>query len=194
MTKLYFTLTIIVALFSQSLFANCDLSAHLNFKTKGLVVNFTNRSVGNYEQLNWNFGDGTVSNESAPTHTYQSAGTYQFSLTVTTAQGCQSMVSSKVYVFNSRQVSKAISVENINAYPNPFTETSQVSLVSQANTTATITLNDMNGKVAATVASNTLLNIGNNTITLYRNNLPAGMYVLNIVTPTQLFTHKVQII
>lgn len=194
MIKLYFTLTIIITLFSQSLFADCNLSAHFSFKTKGLVVGFTNRSIGNYEQLNWNFGDGTVSNETNPAHTYQSAGTYQFSLTVTTAQGCQSMVSGKVYVFNSRQIAKTILVENIEVYPNPFTETSQVSLVSQTNTTATITLNDMSGKVAATIANNTTLNVGNNTITLYRNNLPAGIYILNIVTPTQLFTQKVQIL
>lgn len=194
MIKLYFTLTTIIVLFSQSLFADCNLSAHFSFKTKGLVVGFINHSTGNYEQLSWNFGDGTVSNETSPTHTYSSAGTYPFSLTVTTAQGCQSTVSSKVYVFNSRQMAKKMLVEDVKVYPNPFTETSQVSLVSQANTTATITLNDMNGKVAATIANNTALSAGNNTITLYRNNLPAGMYIVSIVTPTQVFTHKIQIL
>src|SRR5690606_37973859 len=36
----------------------------------------------------WNFGDQATSTEQNPTHTYQSKGIYQVSLTVTNAAGC----------------------------------------------------------------------------------------------------------
>lgn len=52
-----------------------------------LMVQFTDRSLGLVESWDWNFGDGTNSNERHPTHTYQAAGTYDVSLTVTGPKG-----------------------------------------------------------------------------------------------------------
>ena len=48
-----------------------------------LVVQFTGTSTGNITSRLWNFGDGTTSTERAPSHTYQNAGSYTVSLTVT---------------------------------------------------------------------------------------------------------------
>ncbi|MFB6258523.1 MAG: PKD domain-containing protein [Flavobacteriales bacterium] len=42
-------------------------------------------SITNWE---WDFGDGTVSNQQNPNHTYSSGGTYNVSLFVTDANGC----------------------------------------------------------------------------------------------------------
>ena len=36
----------------------------------------------------WNFGDGTISTDSVPSHTYTVAGNYNIKLTYTTAEGC----------------------------------------------------------------------------------------------------------
>ena len=76
MFQRYFTLIIIAILFNQSLFADCNLSARFNYKTNSLLVTFANSTVGNYNQLTWNFGDGTPSQEANPIHTYTSAGSY----------------------------------------------------------------------------------------------------------------------
>ena len=47
-----------------------------------LTVHFTDQSTGNPVKWNWNFGDGTFSNEQNPVHTYYSCGVYTISLTV----------------------------------------------------------------------------------------------------------------
>ncbi len=46
----------------------------------------------------WNFGDGTTSAQSAPTHIYTTAGIYNTSLTVTNSYGCISQFASNNHV------------------------------------------------------------------------------------------------
>lgn len=48
-----------------------------------LPVNFTDQSTGLVSSWSWDFGDGGTSTESDPSHTYQNAGSYDVSLTVT---------------------------------------------------------------------------------------------------------------
>ncbi|KQC04895.1 MAG: hypothetical protein APR53_02570 [Methanoculleus sp. SDB] len=48
----------------------------------GLVVAFTDKSTGNPDTWNWDFGDGSVSDEPDPVHTYGAAGSYSVRLTV----------------------------------------------------------------------------------------------------------------
>ncbi|MBK9457937.1 MAG: T9SS type A sorting domain-containing protein [Chitinophagales bacterium] len=195
MFQRYFTLIIIAILFNQSLFADCNLSARFNYKTNSLLVTFANSTVGNYNQLTWNFGDGTTSQEANPIHTYTSAGTYQFSLTATTPDGCQSTTTAKVYVFNNKKTTKqAALLTQVTSYPNPIIETCQLSFTSQTATPATITINDLNGKVVSTIINNQTLTIGNNTFTISRNNLPSGMYFVNIVGQNQVITHKIEML
>lgn len=61
-------------------------TANFNFQNVGNAVNFTNLSVSNVNNtLNyqWNFGDGTTSNDQNPTHTYSFDGTYTVTLIAT---------------------------------------------------------------------------------------------------------------
>lgn len=46
-------------------------------------VSFTSTSTGAIDEYLWAFGDGTTSTNAAPTHTYERAGDYSVSLTVT---------------------------------------------------------------------------------------------------------------
>jgi PKD repeat protein len=52
-----------------------------------LTVNFTDQSTGSITSWEWNFGDGTMSNNQNPIHTYYYPGNYTVTLTVTGSGG-----------------------------------------------------------------------------------------------------------
>lgn len=58
------------------------LGAGFTSSAAGLVVTFTNTS-SNAETYSWDFGDGNMSTEESPMHTYAAGGTYTVTLTVT---------------------------------------------------------------------------------------------------------------
>ncbi len=60
-----------------------------------LTVQFTDQSTGNPTSWSWNFGDRTSSTLQNPAHTYTKKGTYTVSLTVTNANGSDSLTRSR---------------------------------------------------------------------------------------------------
>jgi PKD repeat protein len=68
--------------------------ARFNYKpdngTDPLTVQFTDRSVGDIITWFWNFGDGQASTVKNPVHTYNEAGEFDVSLTVTDNTGNRS--------------------------------------------------------------------------------------------------------
>ena len=72
-----------------------------NFACINQSVIFTDLSSVNGSTIvswNWNFGDGNVSQQQNPVHTYQSSGTFTVSLTVTTSDGCSASASHVVTI------------------------------------------------------------------------------------------------
>ena len=57
-----------------------------------LAVSFSDTSTLNINTWMWDFGDGTTSSLSSPTHTYLGSGTYTVSLTVTSSAGIDSVL------------------------------------------------------------------------------------------------------
>ena len=58
------------------------------FGLSGVVVNFTNTSTGSGTlTYSWNFGEGAPSTAMNPTHTYNTQGTFNVSLTATNSAG-----------------------------------------------------------------------------------------------------------
>lgn len=64
--------------------------ANFTFATNGLNVLFTDASTGSPTSRRWQFGDGTESTDTNPSHTYANPGTYTVTLTVTNAAGSAS--------------------------------------------------------------------------------------------------------
>lgn len=65
-------------------------TAAFSYTAQGLGVTFTDESTdpdGTIVSWQWSFGDGAASSEQAPTHTYETAGTYTVALTVTDNTG-----------------------------------------------------------------------------------------------------------
>jgi PKD repeat protein len=99
-----------------------------------LTVQFTGTSTGNIISRLWNFGDETTSNEKYPSHTYQNAGSYTVSLTVTGPSGSNTKTM-KDYI----QVTTPAPVANFTAEPRignspltvQFTGTSTGNIISR---------------------------------------------------------------
>ncbi len=67
---------------------------NLNSCAAPMTVSFTNTSTGNLSNVSfeWNFGDGNTSTTENPTHTYDTPGSYDVSLTITNnSTGCSNM-------------------------------------------------------------------------------------------------------
>ena len=66
-----------------------------------LAIRFTDLSIpksGEIRNLQWDFGDGTFSNESIADHTYNVAGNFSISLIATTTFGCKAFLSKRSLV------------------------------------------------------------------------------------------------
>lgn len=70
-----------------------------------LTVNFHNFSNGYSGRYLWDFGDGNTATENHPSHTYQTEGKYNVSLTMISADGGQGLTQKKDYiVLNNEQL------------------------------------------------------------------------------------------
>ncbi len=67
-----------------------DFTASATSGDPGMVVSFTPVTTGTISQWSWDFGDGATSTAQNPTHTYNLAGSYTVSLTVSGADGTAS--------------------------------------------------------------------------------------------------------
>jgi Zn-dependent metalloprotease/PKD repeat protein len=80
---------------------NTAPTANWSATTSGLVATFTDSSTdaqNNITGHSWNFGDGSTSTTTSPSHTYAASGTYSVSETVTDAGGLTSTKTASVTV------------------------------------------------------------------------------------------------
>jgi gliding motility-associated-like protein len=63
-----------------------------NIPCEGNATNFTDQSQINIATWEWVFGDGNISNQQHPTHTYLTAGSYNVQLIVANENGCADTV------------------------------------------------------------------------------------------------------
>ncbi len=90
---------------------------------KGNPTQFTNTSTNNPSgqpmTYQWNFGDGSTSNEQSPSHTYTQAGNYTVQLTVRNSNGtCSSQKQQTVPVY-AAPIASASAMPNTVSYGNP---------------------------------------------------------------------------
>jgi len=86
------------------------------------TVTFTDQSTtpsGTITQWEWNFGDGGTSNQNSPTHTYNTSGTFNVFLKVTSNSGCTQPIFKQQYIrVGSGAVANFISNFH-NSFPSP---------------------------------------------------------------------------
>src|SRR5206468_370100 len=76
----------------------CDLNAAFTTTIERNNVDFkiSSTPIGSSYEVNWNFGDGTTSNNISPSHSYERSGSYTACLTVSDSvcsrSSCDSVV------------------------------------------------------------------------------------------------------
>lgn len=82
-------------LFSSSLFGqkiSCEVSYSFQLNEVNQMIDFTDKSNGNnVVRWNWDFGDGTVSDNPDPRHIYMNPGRYRACLSIQTEDGCENV-------------------------------------------------------------------------------------------------------
>jgi len=194
-------------------YAACDLTPKFSYKTKDLSVSFDNRSLGDFTNVKWTFGDGSSSTDLNASHYYDKEGMYIFTLTIYNDEGCSETFEGKVYVFdtNNPQVQETEEEEieqksdnsnlianvmtdnsQITNYPNPFNESTTIQLDLNADDDVSVNVYDMSGKLVAILADETMV-AGRREIVFTRDNLASGTYLVSARTSKGILTRKMTI-
>ena len=80
---------------------NCNIEGRFNYNIQGDSVFFTNNSIGDYNKVSWDFGDGEFSNEPNPMHEYAGPGIYKACLSIIdTVSQCQNYICMDIIIGN----------------------------------------------------------------------------------------------
>ena len=96
-----------------------------------LTVSFTDQSTGTPTEWRWNFGDGNISTEKNPVHTYNKSGLYSVTLTASNEDGSNALTKSG-YIVVSNSLEAAFS-----GSPTSGAEPLSVSFTDQSTGTPT---------------------------------------------------------
>jgi PKD repeat protein len=108
-------------------------------------VSFTDLSTNVPDSWSWEFGDGAVSSDQNPMHTYPNNGTFNACLTVSNAAGSDGPVCQLVDVSGISSVEEIAAI-NLKIGPNPCTDFLQLSFAPIQQIEAWVHVVDMQGK------------------------------------------------
>lgn len=140
-----------------------------NSSVNGAEVVFTNSSTGGGSWL-WDFGDGSTSTLSNPSHIYTADGTYWVVLTQTSTCGTDVDSMSVTITTTGLEVNN---IAGLRVFPNPADEYVNIEAAEQISR---IDLFDAKGSVVLSITPE------NNKTTLNTTILPKGLYYLKIST------------
>lgn len=165
------------------------LFAEFGFSSSFLTASFTDQSLGNPTSWSWTFGDGAVSTQQNPSHTYDAEGHYEVCLTVSNACGqetsCQEIIVQEA-VGHSR-----IAAPRTRAYPNPAQEVVHFEFVATNKGDFSLSLTDLNGKTLRSFFRKRSLAAGSQYERLEVGDLPAGMYYLRLQWAEEFWVEKI---
>lgn len=153
------------------------------------TVFFLNMSSPDAVEFQWDFGDGSTSDEFIPIHQYQAGGTYEVSLTIISASGCTNTLSATVNLDEddftaTPQYSLTTDVEDVKemtaiaAFPNPTSGKVNFRFELPEAGKYNIDLMSINGaKVQSTAGEGQK---GSNTAVMNVETLPDGIYFARV--------------
>ncbi|MGI8634253.1 MAG: PKD domain-containing protein, partial [Segetibacter sp.] len=133
-----------------------------------LKVQFKDSSIagsGSVANWQWDFGDGTLSTEQNPSHTYTSPGTFNVILRVSNTGGCSGVLNKAAYINISAGVKASFSFLTVPGCQSP----SPVTFVNESSGIGTLTYRWNFGDGKTSTASNPT------------NNYSAGLYTVKLI-------------
>lgn len=149
-------------------YANCDCTTPEPLFTfsSGPVISFSYTGTTDLDSLHWDFGDGSSSAATNPTHTYATSGSYN--VCVTAYNACGSNTACQLVTASVSAGSVAALFPGVAVYPNP---TKDLLYIKGAAAGTTVVLYTNMGQVAAQ---------RNGSGSLSLKSLPAGIYLLQL--------------
>ena len=170
---------------------NCDFIADIVSGFVPLEVNFTDLSQGYIEEWQWDFNNnGTIdSYEQNPSFTYNEAGVYSVSLTVSNSALSNNLTIIDYITVNP--VSNAIDLLPFNTklhqnYPNPFNPMTTINFDIKENETGTLTLFNIKGQIIQSHQFES----GKHNYLWNASNQASGIYFYKLQTQTITETRK----
>lgn len=78
---------------------------------------------GSIATRTWDFGDGTLSNETSPSHTYTNAGVFDVTLSVTNSNGCSNILTKDDVIIIEGGVTAGFEIASLNVCKSPASVT-----------------------------------------------------------------------
>ncbi|MGB0931838.1 MAG: PKD domain-containing protein [Chitinophagales bacterium] len=92
----------------------CRLDMLFDLSIEGLSVSFKNKAVGEYSNVEWTFGDGTIADSKDISHTYKKTGIYYFTVMIhDPSTGCVDFIGGNYYLQETNE-GQRITQEEVN--------------------------------------------------------------------------------
>ena len=163
-----------------------DFIADTSYGDVPLSVQFTDSSSGLITDWDWNFGDGEISNEQNPVHTYESADTFTVSLTVTGPNGSNTKIREKYIVVSEPTGVKSncdvlpTEYKLHSNYPNPFNPITYITFSLPEKSIVNISIYDINGRLVRNILKQDMQPGHHETIWDAKNK-PSGNYFIKLI-------------
>ena len=153
--------------------------AGFTYVSTGKTIQFTDTSIGNIQNRNWNFGDNSaVSIIKNPLHSYAANGNYFVQLALLDSNGCNDSITKNINVTNSG-ISDISERNQFKVYPNPAGDQINISFELNQLTQIVISIFDVTGReVYHEIKDQTAIGIVDQSIQL--NDFNQGIYLMKI--------------
>lgn len=161
----------------------------------GQEVSFTNASSGPWEKFKWTFPDTTFATIENPKYTFKTKGLNNVKLELFDAK--DSLLSASIVALTVqgpvgiKEVATATEVITTNLYPNPANSASLLTYKIDKAENISIKIADITGKVVRTYNEGNKSGI--NKFLISTNDLPNGLYFVNITGGEKTITKKLTI-
>lgn len=154
-------------------------SAAFSYELEGNTVRFFNESTDAFS-YKWSFGDGNISDEANPTHTYATGGFYEVTLNAQNIY-CGNAASQTIFIVVT-DTNNPIP-DGIRIFPNPFNEFLLLEIPDSAKQSFEVSMFNLTGQLI-------YQHIISNRHHIATAELPAGTYLVQIRNEESIWTGK----